>query len=107
MGWDGRRGQLTDPDAVAWQYLVVAVVTLWTVAIDTRIDDAEPQGVLPGRVRRASPPTGASPRWRAGRRGAVGDPPAPAGDAPTALGAGARALTGLFVVAPGAVAEKR
>ena len=59
MGWDGRRGRLTNPDAVAWQELVAATVTLWTVAIDTRIDDAEPQGVPPGRVRRASP------RWRA------------------------------------------
>ena len=27
MGWDWQRGQVTDPDAVAWQYLVVAVVT--------------------------------------------------------------------------------
>jgi hypothetical protein len=36
---------VTDPDAVAWQYLVVATVTLWTVAVGTRIDDAEQQGV--------------------------------------------------------------
>ena len=28
MGGDGQRGQVTDPDAVAWQERVVAVVTL-------------------------------------------------------------------------------
>jgi hypothetical protein len=64
MGWDGQRGQVTDPDAVAWQYLVVATVTLWTVAVGTRIDDAEQQGVPPGRLKRAPPTTGAPPRRR-------------------------------------------
>jgi len=42
MGGDGRRGQVTDPDAVAWQERVVAPVTRWTVAVGTRIDDAAP-----------------------------------------------------------------
>jgi hypothetical protein len=55
MGWDWQRGQLQDPDAVAWQYLVVAVATLWTLAIGTRIEDAAQQGVTPGQVRQ--PPT--------------------------------------------------
>jgi hypothetical protein len=64
MGWDGQRGQVTDPDAVAWQYLVVATVTRWTVAVGTRIDDAAPQGVPPGRLKRAPPTTGAPPRRR-------------------------------------------
>jgi hypothetical protein len=64
MGWDWQRGQVTDPDAVAWQYLVVATVTLWTVAVGTRIEDAEQQGVPPGRLRRAPPTTGAPPRRR-------------------------------------------
>ena len=27
MGWDWQRGQVTDPDAVAWQYLVVATAS--------------------------------------------------------------------------------
>ena len=44
--------------------LVVATVTLWTVAVGTRIEDAEQQGVPPGRVRRAPPTTGAPPRRR-------------------------------------------
>jgi hypothetical protein len=64
MGWGWQRGQVTDPDAVAWQYLVVAVVTRWTVAVGTRIEDAEQQGVPPGRLRRAPPTTGAPPRRR-------------------------------------------
>jgi hypothetical protein len=64
MGWDGRRGQVTDPDAVAWQERVVATVTLGTVAVGTRIEDAEQQGVPPGRVRRAPPTTGAPLRRR-------------------------------------------
>jgi hypothetical protein len=64
MGWDGQRGQVTDPDAVAWQERVVAVVTRGTVAVGTRIDDAEQQGVPPGRLRRAPPTTGAPLRRR-------------------------------------------
>jgi hypothetical protein len=60
MGWDGQRGQVTDPDAVAWQYLVVATVTLGTVAVGTRIEDAEPQGV---------PPPPRPPRTRGGLGG--------------------------------------
>jgi hypothetical protein len=64
MGWDWQRGQVTDPDAVAWQYLVVATVTRWTVAVGTRIEDAEQQGVPPGRLRRAPPTTGAPLRRR-------------------------------------------
>jgi hypothetical protein len=42
----------------------VAVVTRWTVAVGTRIDDAEQQGVPPGRLRRAPPTSGAPLRRR-------------------------------------------
>jgi|GEM_PF-2475546 hypothetical protein len=56
MGWDGQRAQMTDPDAVAWQERVVATVMLGTVAVSTRIGDAE--------QRRAPPTTGAPPRRR-------------------------------------------
>jgi hypothetical protein len=47
MGWNGRRSQTKDPDAAAWQALAAATVTLGTVAVGVRIDDAEPQGVPP------------------------------------------------------------
>jgi hypothetical protein len=107
MGWDWQRGQVTDSDAVAWQYLVVATVTLWTVAVGTRIEDAEQQGVPPGRLKRAPPTTGAPAAPSLERHGAAGDQPAPAGDAAPALVAGARALLGPLVVAPGALAQNR
>jgi hypothetical protein len=52
MGWDWQRGQLERVDAVAWQYLVVAVATLWALAVGTRIEDAQQQRMAPGRLRR-------------------------------------------------------
>jgi hypothetical protein len=51
MGGDWQRGQLVAPDAVVWQYPVVAVATLWALTVGTRIEDAEQQGVPVGRVR--------------------------------------------------------
>ena len=65
MGWEWQRGQLLDPDAVAWQYLVVALATLWAVPVGTRIEDAEAQGIAPGQLRRP-PQTPCQParrRW--------------------------------------------
>lgn len=65
MGWEWQRGQLQNPDAVAWHYLVVAVATLWALAVGTRIEDAEQAHVPPGQMRHA--PHGATPpsprRW--------------------------------------------
>lgn len=65
MGWDWQRGQLPDPDAVAWQYLVVAVATLWALVVGTRIEDAEQARVPAGQLRHA--PTTLGPpqphRW--------------------------------------------
>jgi len=86
MGWDGQRGQVTDPDAVAWQERVVATVTLGTVAVGTRIEDAEQQGVppppRPPRTRGELGGAGAADDQRAAapsleRHGAAGEPPAP------------------------------
>lgn len=58
MGWDWQRGQLQKPDAVAWQYLVVAVATLWALAVGTRIEDAEQLGVPASQLRHAPPTLG-------------------------------------------------
>lgn len=58
MGWEWQRGQLLDPDAVAWQYLIVAVATLWALAVGTRIEDAEHLGVPSGQLRHAPPTLG-------------------------------------------------
>lgn len=55
MGWQWHRGQIVRPDAAAWQYLVVAVVTLWALTVGTRLEDAEQAGITAGRLRR--PPT--------------------------------------------------
>jgi hypothetical protein len=55
MGFGWQRGQLRDCDAAAWQYLVVAVATLWVVAVGTRIEDAQAQRQAPGRMQQ--PPT--------------------------------------------------
>jgi len=107
MGWDGQRGQVTDPDAVAWQYLVVAPVTRWTVAVGTRIDDAAPQGVPPPPRTRGGLGGAGAAAPSLEQHSAAGEPPAPAGDAAPALGAGARALLGPRVVAPGALAQNR
>ena len=107
MGWDGRRGQVTDPDAVAWQERVVAPVTRWTVAVGTRIDDAAPQGVPPPPRTRGGLGGAGAAAPSLERHSAAGEPPAPAGDAAPALGAGARALLGPRVGAPGARAQKR
>ena len=62
MGWHWQRGQLDDPDAVAWQDVVVAVATLWTLAVGTRIEDAQQMGVPPSQVR--TPPTTTPRRTR-------------------------------------------
>jgi hypothetical protein len=107
MGWDWQRGQVTDPDAVAWQYLVVATVTLWTVAVGTRIEDAEQQGVPPGRLKRAPPTTGAPPRRRWSGTAQRVISLLRRGMSAPALVAGARALLGPLVVAPGALAQNR
>ena len=107
MGGDGCRGQVTDPDAVAWQERVVAPVTRWTVAVGTRIDDAAPQGVPPPPRTRGGLGGAGAAAPSLERHSAAGEPPAPAGDAAPALGAGARALLGPRVGAPGARAQKR
>lgn len=57
MGWNWQRGQLERVDAVAWQYVVVAVATLWALAVGTRIEEAQQQGQAPGSLRH---PPGAS-----------------------------------------------
>jgi hypothetical protein len=76
MGWDWQCSLQTTPDAVAWQELVVAVVTRWTVAIGTRTADAEPQGGSPSRMRQAPPTNGAPAALACKRHGAAGYQPA-------------------------------
>lgn len=55
LGWQWERTRRTDPDRVARHWLVLAVLTLLTVAVGTRVEDAHLLGRLPAQVR--TPPT--------------------------------------------------
>ena len=56
LGWEQTRR--TDPERIARHWLVLAVALLWTVATDTRVEDAEAQDTPPSRLRHspATPP---------------------------------------------------
>lgn len=62
LGWHWERTRRTDPDRVARHWLVLAVATLWTVAVGTRVEDADALGVPPARLHVAPAP---APRPRA------------------------------------------
>ena len=62
-GWQWQRSRRTDPRRVARHWLVLAVATLWTAAVGTRVEDAAAQGLPPPNldappwtVRPAGPP---------------------------------------------------
>ena len=61
LGWQWQRTRRRAPDRVARHWLVLAVATLWTVAVGTRVEDAEAQGVPPARLH-TPPPRAARPR---------------------------------------------
>jgi hypothetical protein len=58
MGWQWQQTQRTDPKRVARHWLVLAIATLWTVAVGTRVEEAQARGVCPTRLWR--PPRQAS-----------------------------------------------
>jgi hypothetical protein len=51
VGWQWQHTRRTNPDRVARHWLVLAVATLWVLAYGTRAEDAEAQGLPPGRLR--------------------------------------------------------
>lgn len=53
MGWHGERSRRTDPVRVARHWLVLAVATLWTLAVGSRGEDAQRLGVAPQNLRAA------------------------------------------------------
>lgn len=57
VGWQWDRTRRTDPIRVARHWLVLAVATLWTTAVGTRVEDAVRLGVAPAALR--TPPAGA------------------------------------------------
>ena len=63
LGWQWQRTRRTAPARVARHWLVLAVATLWTVAVGTRVEDAEAHGIPPAQLR-TPPPAPAAPRRR-------------------------------------------
>jgi hypothetical protein len=64
LGWQWQRTRRTDPDRVARHWLVLAVTTLWSVAVGTRVEDATWCRLPPTRLHRP-PPVPSAPRPRA------------------------------------------
>lgn len=62
LGWHWERTRRTHPARVARHWLVLAIATLLTVAVGTRLEDAAERGVPPGRLRRARTPPPARDR---------------------------------------------
>ena len=56
LGWHWERTRRTDPERVARHWLVLAVATLWAVAVGTREEDAARLGRAPANLRSALPP---------------------------------------------------
>jgi hypothetical protein len=63
MGWQWERTQRTGGARVARHWLVLAVATLWTVAVGTRVEEAQARALCPTRLWR--PPRHASALQRA------------------------------------------
>jgi hypothetical protein len=61
VGWHGERTRRPAPARVARHWVVLAIATVWTVAVGTRVEDAErcrrrpPGGAPPASLRRAWP----------------------------------------------------
>lgn len=65
FGWQWERTRRTDPTRIARHWLVLAIATLLSLAVGTRLEDAAQQGTPPGRLRRpraAFPPPRQRPR---------------------------------------------
>lgn len=60
VGWQWQHTRRTNPDRVARHWLVLAVAMLWVTAYGTRAEDAEAQGLPPGRLQTPpqQPPSG-------------------------------------------------
>ena len=55
-GWDWQHTRRTDPARIARHLLVVALATLITALVGTRVEDAAARGQLPHAIRVATPP---------------------------------------------------
>ena len=64
LGWPWQRTRRTDPTRAARHWLVLAVATLWTVAVGTRVEDADVRGLPPAQLHTPPPPPPAPRRRR-------------------------------------------
>jgi len=64
FGWDWQRTRRTNPVRIARHWLVLAIATLLSLAVGTRLEAAAVRGVPPGRLRRPHRPPPARPRHR-------------------------------------------
>lgn len=62
LGWQWQQTQRDDPDRVARHWLVLAIATLWTVAVGTRVEEATARAICPTRFWRPPRQPGAVPR---------------------------------------------
>jgi hypothetical protein len=62
VGWQWERTRRTDPTRVARYWLILAVATLWTLAVGTRVEEAWRQGRPPHRGRAGPPLPPRAPR---------------------------------------------
>jgi hypothetical protein len=64
FGWHWERTRRSDPTRIARHWLVLAVATLLSLAVGTRLEEAEARGISPGRLRRPRLTTPAPQRDR-------------------------------------------
>ena len=64
FGWDWQRTRRTQPVRIARHWLVLAIATLLSLAVGTRLEEAALRGVPPGRLRRLHHPPPARTRQR-------------------------------------------
>lgn len=55
VGWQWQRTRRVAPARVARHWLVLAVAMLWVLACGTRVEDADTEGLPPGRLRTPPP----------------------------------------------------
>lgn len=70
LGWHWQRTRRTDPERVSRHWLVLAVATLWTLAVGTRAEEADWTGTPPWQIHTPQPrPAGYVRRTSLMRRG--------------------------------------
>jgi hypothetical protein len=64
FGWQWERSRRTDPTRIARHWLVLAIATLLSLAVGTRLEEAALGGLPPGKLRRPRSHTPPPPRRR-------------------------------------------